>query len=108
MKNSIRHSILSCFFLLCLITGQLIIYGHSHQDNTVSAFHHTQKPRPASTTQARCPVCDLAIHSVIAIEYASSPFILDSAVFYWQDILQHYKGIFLGYSDGLSPPLVYS
>lgn len=108
MKSRISHSLLSLFFLLCLFTGQLIIYGHTHQNNTVSAFHHTQKPRPANTAQARCSICDLAVHSVIAIEHASSPFILDSAVFYWQDILQHYKGTYLAHSDGLSPPLASS
>ncbi|WP_367864770.1 hypothetical protein [Pedobacter sp. WC2423] len=108
MRSRISHRILSCFFLLCLFAGQSIIYGHLHQHSTFSALHHTQKPRPFNTIRVRCPVCDLAVHSVIAIEHVNSPFILDSAVFYWKDILQHYKGIFLSHSDGLSPPLVYS
>jgi hypothetical protein len=56
LKNCTAKILTSLLLLLTFVTGQLIVFAHSHNADILHAKHYAQKSR-SNVADDKCPIC---------------------------------------------------
>ena len=110
MKKNKLNIICSWLFLICFIVGQYMVVVHQHhiiKQNHSSHSIAKHQPRPATTLQEKCYLCDAMYQTAMILDHPSyyHPIVVTSHIFKVGDY--NFKSIALILAAGRAPPVSY-
>jgi len=93
--------------LACFITGQYIVYSHTHEANSGShkvVVYHNPETSPKTTISENCRLCDAMQHNQMAVSSQVHFAPVAVTAYTYKNVKYHFISIALILSAGRSPP----
>jgi hypothetical protein len=103
LKQNRYHIQLARLLLVIFVAGQIVLYGHQHQVNTVLNKVHSQSSQ--QTITEKCQLCD-AMHfnsMVINMHYYVVPVVVSH--YHYKAVTYSFVSLSLILSTGRAPPI---
>jgi hypothetical protein len=103
LKNRTAKILTSLLLLLTFVTGQLIVFAHTHKTDTQHAKHYAQKDK-SKISEDNCPICTQHGHIQLFLQHCQFHFWSVSSSYTPVAFTAIYQSIKLLLSGNRGPP----